>query len=1729
MNRTLTIDISKKLRKQFNLASLAFCLFVTSLVNAQTLDQYAAVPPTIDTSTTPMVMLVMSRDNQLWHKAYNDYSDLDGDGILDTTYNDNFTYYGYFNSNWCYTYSSSLFSPATAVNSGTHQCSGQWSGNFLNWMTTTRIDVVRRVLYGGKRSTDTISSTVLERALIPNDNHAFVKLVNDAEITGSISDYTPITGHSSLSFCNVTDYVSGSDRTASLDTSVNPPKLKVAIGEWVSWSGTNELQCQFDDENTSSRSLPTQPTRPGISGQPLISGIPTDAELVVRVETCVSGLDASDDEFCREYENSGSPIHKPFGLLQEYGENGDYRIGLMTGSWTRNAEGGVLRKNLVAMGGDGAAPDDLEIDVETGLFINQSDADEGIIHTLDRMRITGWDYGSRRYYDCAAPGIPESTFLTSASADRQCRDWGNPISEIYIEALRYLAGETSATATFAANDSSLIPGLGTVAWEDPYTNDTACSNCSIVVLSTGLNNFDDDQLGSSSDLPSLGAGVEVATDFLGDVEGLSTGSYIVGQGTSGGTIDACDAKNIGVGGLSNVDGLCPEAPSQNGSYNVSGGAYYANVFDYRSVLGGVQNAKTYAVALAETLPSFEIETSSGNSVIFMPTCRSNTNSNALLFNSGWNECSLVDLIVEVEPNALNPYYGRLLISWEDSRWGNDYDMDGYSVIEYCTATGSAAAVRAACPDWATNGWSTYGGSGAYNDTYYGPYRTKPNWNAASSGQIQMRMSVPVASAGYALKFGYVMLGSSADGSYTDEILRRGGGAYDINYLPTESGNMIWSASARIFNSVAATPALLENPLWYAAKYGNFLDSNGNNEPDLQAEWDVESEDGSQTPDGIPDAYFQVKNPATLVTALSKIFADIDTQVGAGSAAAVNAQTGSGEGAIYQALFTPRVEDGIGGAVSWVGTVRAFFIDDQARIREDTDADGVLDEFTDKVIEFTFNSTPGIEETFVQAYDVNLDGSTGAASGPPFALSDIDQFKPLWDAQSTLSSVTNLIANRNYNNVASSGRYIFTAFDRNSPGNAGLDNLITSTSRSSVSYADANTGQSATIDSAHAFEASNFSMTGATANDFRFLGFDNSATQQDVDDLVNYIRGDESIAGFRSRSLGSDKFLLGDFVHSTPAVVSRPQARYDLTYRDESYREFAEFYEERRTMLYVGGNDGMLHAFNGGFYDAANSSYALQLNGEVQHPLGAEVWAYVPFNLLPHLQWLPDPDYPHVYFMDGPVQAFDVNIFTPDADHPNGWGTIIVAGMRFGGGDYSIDHDDDVNTPDRTTRSAYVILDVTNPEVPPKLIAEITDEDLGFSSARPTVVKMRKRDSSGNYSSSSPNAWYLVFGSGPAGNDASERATALEEAVSFKSAKVFTYDLINRQLQKIDTAEANSFIGGFEAADWDLNFDDDAVYYGLVSGDVNSPSGKLKRGKLVFDQGSSVLTSTVGNMTTDLFNDIPFAFSATPTTVRSGQNEWWVFAGTGRFFVGDDNLSTAQQRYYGVKEPYVSGVRTLEAEVNSNDLLDTTRIDVFENGAVREDATDGQFPTLVAAGLTEVLDASTARFETVREFVAQDGVGGWTFQFETPPVTLNPAIRNSTKAALAGESVVITAYEGTGAMCLASGTPFLYTPHLEAGIPAPFAALGVDENYTIAPDDVGEPDPKLVLQGVRGEEGSGSPSDPVVIPKKGDASDPDCKTWLVLSQTSKGELGGTNLNCEGLIQGRQSWREIPVNW
>jgi len=207
----------RKTNRQFLLGSLLLGFAaMLPLSTARAVVDISNLPLFLGGNGVPLSMLVMGRDHKLYYEAYNDASDVNQDGDIDVGYKPNLTqngkaldYYGYFDSYKCYSYSSGVFQPITMTqaqiqgrrdsrtktcSSGwTKTCSSGWSGDFLNYLTTSRIDAIRRVLYGGYRYTDSTTETVLERSRIPQDAHSWGKEYTSIAHDGyNISEYAPL-------------------------------------------------------------------------------------------------------------------------------------------------------------------------------------------------------------------------------------------------------------------------------------------------------------------------------------------------------------------------------------------------------------------------------------------------------------------------------------------------------------------------------------------------------------------------------------------------------------------------------------------------------------------------------------------------------------------------------------------------------------------------------------------------------------------------------------------------------------------------------------------------------------------------------------------------------------------------------------------------------------------------------------------------------------------------------------------------------------------------------------------------------------------------------------------------------------------------------------------------------------------------------------------------------------------------------------------------------------------------------------------------------------------------------------------------------------------------------------------------------------------------------------------------------------------------------------------------
>ena len=1607
--------------RQTALLCAALLLALPGLAGAVSSTNFASVPPTTVQSSAnaePLVMLLMGKDQSLYKKAYTDVTDVNGDGVLDTTYLNSIDYYGYFDPYKCYSYDATnkVFVPQVLTTD--HYCTASankyWSGNFLNWATMTRMDVLRKVLYGGYRSTDTATQTVLERTYIPTDAHSFAKFYNGADL----AQLTPYSGKAtSVTMCNTT-YSSSSGGVSQTDT--DPPLMRVAAGDFRHWAANERWQCTWDGERGVSANTPND-NDPDKTSDGLTDSSGGGPDYVVRVEACVSGA-LKGTENCEQYPNGDL---KPVGLLHAYGESGKLKFGLMTGSYQKNKSGGVLRKNISDFSNEVNAATD-------GTFTGV----DGIVKTINALRIHGYKYSNTdsdgKYNDADADNCP---WGISTFTQGNCSNWGNPMTEMYLEAVRYFAGK-SATSAFNADDTGYIAGLKTATWSDPLSTTNWCAKCSIIVLNTGPFSYDSNQLGMT-DLTSSATAAGL-TQQIGNWENITGNSWFVGQtGTS--TDQLCTPKTIS--DLSQAQGPCPDAPRLGGSYDMAGIAYWAHTNDIRA-LKGSQTVNTYAVSLGTTAPviSIPVPGDPTRSVKLIPACRDDgTTPNP-------SDCTLVDVQITT-PYTLSggTATGDIYVNWEDSEQGGDYDQDMWGTIHY-SITGT---------------------------------------------DITITTSTAYQSTSYAMGFGYVISGTTMDGFHAHS------GIHDFSYTDPYAGvvhctdcNVGDAATSQTYMLGTSTAGVLKDPLWYTAKYGGFLDLNPSHTITSVAQWDNRNNTtNAYGADGQPDNYFTANNPGQLAANLGRVLANISERVSSGTATAVIANAGTGTGMLVQALYQPAVTNSAKAQrVTWVGMMHSLFLDAHNNLREDSNQNGQLDDYaTDKVVTIFYDATTN--QTEIARYDTTDGVTLTLASVAP--LSDL---KPIWNARDQLAALNNgaIPTQRGYNTPIdpTHGRYIITAIDSNGDGVINNADVIPFTDT--------------------AINSTNFGWMDIQTD---FNG-DSTIDAADADQVVDYVRGEEGVnANFRSRTIDYDQdnvdevWRLGDIVNSTPLIVGAPGSAWDSKYADTTYTQYRSAYANRRVVVYTGANDGMLHAFNGGFFDAPNKRYVLtrtknsyESADPTSDPLGSELWAYVPSNLLPHLQWLTEPDYPHVYYVDGTPQAFDVNIFPAGVDshniyHPNGWGTILVVGMRLGGGPITY-------TPagsSVTSRSAYVIMDITDPEQPPVLLGEISDPALGFATSTPSLLVKRTPGAGGDWSTPATNNWYLVFGSGP---------TDLATVTSAQNAKLYILDLKTMGFVSgfapDDLGIANSFVGDTRSVDWTNDFSYDTTYFGIVGGGTGvspspSPNGRLMRLVTDTDAPASWTTSTVINPNQP--------FPNRPEVGVDEKGKWWVYAGTGRLYVPNDNLSTDQQSFYGIKEQ-VDATTGLPASTTatrtggSYNLQNTTGVQVFVNGAI-----------------TDTLGVLPATVTTFNQLVSEiDGMAGWYLDL---PTAASGSTRNLGPSTMFRLLTLFTSYTPSTDSCIAEGSSSLYAVYYKTGTAYPNAGLGNVPCSTCS--QIGNPDLSQASISV----GTGVMREVVVVGggSGGGNACTGANCGTVIGGTSTGAVVQTGITGVPSTSGRQSWREI----
>ncbi|MBW1818598.1 MAG: hypothetical protein JRJ60_15760 [Deltaproteobacteria bacterium] len=789
-----------------------------------------------------------------------------------------------------------------------------------------------------------------------------------------------------------------------------------------------------------------------------------------------------------------------------------------------------------------------------------------------------------------------------------------------------------------------------------------------------------------------------------------------------------------------------------------------------------------------------------------------------------------------------------------------------------------------------------------------------------------------------------------------------------------------------------------------------------------------------------------EDPSGLESDLRSVFTEIRGGASSASAATVISSSRWGEGAIYQAIFWPSESLPGEEPIRWIGDLHALLVDAEGKMYEDSNGSMALED-SDQRIFLYFDEGSGITKACYDELDENL-----ACTGTSKSLKEV---RYLWSATEWLGSISdaNITINRSAADYISDvrKRHIFTWNDLDNDGIVAATEILDFESRAD-------------------WTAAPLTVSGGRGPVPLDFGVQTSA---EVNGVVDWVRGLDQ-AGMRSRQFARDfnqdgnmtafTWRLGDIVNSTPMAVTVPAEAYHLIYRDYSYSKLVAKYQKRRHVIYFGGNDGMLHAVNGGFYDTDQKGFCrtADCSGAAGAPaLGAELWAYVPYNLLPHLQCLTDPAYEHRYFVDLRPRMFDVRIFPDDDDHPDGWGTILVGGMRFGGGKVqagTLDLDGD-STPDypgdtREFTSAYFILDITNPEKPPVLLGEFTrtttggEVDLGYTTIICTVVPMKEGD---------VTKWYLMLGTGPTEIDGTTAVGDMAKLAVLPLGR-FT-ESVPKAFRIPDAAPAspdecgvfdvgsNASVSDLITVDYDLesNYKADVVYFGTIEGTWNAWGGKLYRLVTMKRDADGVQERTApsewGSLITSKPNPLPLMDVGRPVTsaasVGGDGKNFWIYFGTGRFYHPDDKTDAAQQSFYGLKEPRdADGNLTWETVEKTGDH-DTTpgsqgllRVDQI----LVQDTSTGAEATLScsdASACLPSLDGDTVdTFDELEEYIAgtddSTGLDGWYLDFS------EARERNLGQATLYGGLLTFPTYQPYSDVCLSEGKAFLYGLYYRTG-------------------------------------------------------------------------------------------------
>jgi len=471
--------------------------------------------------------------------------------------------------------------------------------------------------------------------------------------------------------------------------------------------------------------------------------------------------------------------------------------------------------------------------------------------------------------------------------------------------------------------------------------------------------------------------------------------------------------------------------------------------------------------------------------------------------------------------------------------------------------------------------------------------------------------------------------------------------------------------------------------------------------------------------------------------------------------------------------------------------------------------------------------------------------------------------------------------------------------------------------------------------------------------------------------LNFLRGSPIDEGgiFRRR-----RFLLGDIVNSGVAYSGVPSS----TVQGSTYSSFYDTYKTRTPAVFVGANDGMLHAFN------AND--------------GNELFAYIPSWLGPKLSALTSTNYAnnHQSYMDGtPVVA---EALVGSSGTYADWKTVLVAGTGAGGrGVFALDVTDPANFSASNAMWEFTQLD---------------DADMGFVVGKPQILKMRTSapsstatykyfaavasgvnnyadDGAGNYSTTGRPAIFLLDLAKPAGTAWTLGSNYYKISFPIDStlSQAKPTGMLNFKVVVGNNAAVTQiFAGDLHGNLWKLDFS----MYGTSDWNINKLT-YFNKGTIATPLPYPMYIAKDSSGNTQPISAAPVLMAATTADTT------YVLFGTGKYLEVADKASTATQSVYMVYD-------------NASATADASPITSAISGRGRLKPGTGSGSTITIPAFT--LGRATSDTDVIRS--------GWYFDF---PVSKEKQIYDGvplTNSNIVSFNTLVPGASTASGTCAASG-------------------------------------------------------------------------------------------------------------